>query len=76
MAMVIPFYIGAYFSIGIFMGFVILFVWERLERKDGQQYLGAMALGLICGDGIWIVPSAIISFYKVNPPACMLFSST
>jgi len=76
MAMAIPFYIGAYFAIDMFVGSVILFVWERLDRKDAEQFSGAMASGLICGDGIWTVPSAILSLCKVNPPICMLFSST
>lgn len=76
MAMAIPFYIGAYFAIDMFVGSVILFVWEKLDKKDAEQYSGAMASGLICGDGIWTVPSAILALCKVNPPICMSFSST
>lgn len=76
MAMAIPFYIGAYFAIDMFIGSVILFVWERLNRKDAEEYSGAVASGLICGDGIWTIPSAILSLCKINPPICMSFSST
>eukprot|EP01018_Ginkgo_biloba_P003653 Gb_40227 [translate_table: standard] len=74
MAMAIPFYIGAYFAIDMFIGSVILFVWERLNHKDAEEYSGAVASGLICGDGIWTIPSAILSLFKVNPPICMSFS--
>ncbi|XP_058103080.1 probable metal-nicotianamine transporter YSL6 [Magnolia sinica] len=73
MAMAVPFYIGAYFAIDMFVGTVILFVWERMNRKEAEDYAGAVASGLICGDGIWTIPSAILSIFKINPPICMYF---
>ncbi|CAL1358413.1 unnamed protein product [Linum trigynum] len=73
MAMAIPFYIGAYFAVDMFVGTVILFVWERVNRKDSEDYAGAVASGLICGDGIWTIPSAVLSLLRVNPPICMSF---
>ncbi|CAL9763723.1 unnamed protein product [Musa acuminata subsp. burmannicoides] len=76
MAMAIPFYIGAYFAIDMFVGTVILFVWERLNRKELEDYAGAVASGLICGDGIWTVPSAILSIFRIDPPICMYFGSS
>ncbi|KAK0589368.1 hypothetical protein LWI29_013321 [Acer saccharum] len=73
MAMAVPFYIGAYFAIDMFVGTVILFVWERVNRKSSEDFSGAVASGLICGDGIWTIPSAILSIFKINPPICMYF---
>ncbi|KAK9925539.1 hypothetical protein M0R45_033861 [Rubus argutus] len=73
MAMAVPFYIGAYFAIDMFVGTVILYIWERVNRKDSEDFAGAVASGLICGDGIWTIPSAILSIFKVNPPICMYF---
>ena len=73
MAMAIPFYIGAYFAIDMFVGTVILFVWERVNRKECDDFAGAVASGLICGDGIWTVPSAILSILRIDPPICMYF---
>ncbi|KAM1273117.1 hypothetical protein ACFX2H_023055 [Malus domestica] len=73
MAMAVPFYIGAYFAVDMFVGTVILFIWERVNRKDAEDYAGAVASGLICGDGIWTIPSAVLSIFKVNPPICMYF---
>lgn len=73
MAMAVPFYIGAYFAIDMFVGTVILFVWERINRKDAENYAGAVASGLMCGDGIWTIPSAILSIMRINPPICMYF---
>lgn len=73
MAMAVPFYIGAYFAIDMFVGTVILFIWERINRKSAEDFAGAVASGLICGDGIWTVPSAVLSIFKINPPICMSF---
>ncbi|XP_028786145.1 probable metal-nicotianamine transporter YSL6 [Neltuma alba] len=73
MAMAVPFYIGAYFAVDMFVGTVILFIWERFNRKDAEDYAGAVASGLICGDGIWTIPSAILSILRINPPICMYF---
>ncbi|ONK77832.1 uncharacterized protein A4U43_C02F11190 [Asparagus officinalis] len=73
MAMAVPFYIGAYFAIDMFVGTVILFVWEKLNRKEAEDFAGAVASGLICGDGIWTVPSAILSIFRIDPPICMNF---
>jgi len=73
MAMAVPFYIGAYFAIDMFVGTVILFIWERVNRKDSEDYAGAVASGLICGDGIWTIPSAVLSIFRINPPMCMYF---
>ncbi|KAF3618532.1 putative metal-nicotianamine transporter YSL6 [Capsicum annuum] len=73
MAMAVPFYIGAYFAIDMFVGTVILFVWERINKKDADDFAGAVASGLICGDGIWTIPSAILSIFRINPPICMSF---
>ncbi|XP_022741762.1 probable metal-nicotianamine transporter YSL6 [Durio zibethinus] len=73
MAMAVPFYIGAYFAIDMFVGTIILYIWERINRKDAEDYSGAVASGLICGDGIWTIPSAVLSIFKINPPICMYF---
>ncbi|KHG22766.1 putative metal-nicotianamine transporter YSL6 -like protein [Gossypium arboreum] len=73
MAMAVPFYIGAYFAVDMFVGTVILFIWERINQKDAEDYAGAVASGLICGDGIWTIPSAILSILRINPPICMYF---
>ncbi|XP_057542415.1 probable metal-nicotianamine transporter YSL6 [Amaranthus tricolor] len=73
MAMAVPFYIGAYFAIDMFVGTVILFAWEQINRQDSEDYAGAVASGLICGDGIWTIPSAILSIFRINPPICMYF---
>lgn len=73
MAMAIPFFIGAYFTIAMCLGSLILFIWEKMNKAEAKAFGPAVASGLICGDGIWILPSSILALAKVKPPICMQF---
>eukprot|EP01018_Ginkgo_biloba_P036229 Gb_41263 [translate_table: standard] len=75
MAMAIPFYLGAYFAIDMCVGTAIVFAWQRINRKKADLFVPAVASGLICGDGIWTLPSSILALAKVKPPICMKFLS-
>lgn len=76
MAMAIPFYIGGYFAIDMFIGSVIRFVYEKVNKAKADIITPAIAAGLICGDGVWTIPSSILALTKVNPPICMYFYSS
>lgn len=73
MAMAIPFYIGGYFAIDMFIGTVIRFVYEKVNKAKSDVYCPAIAAGLICGDGVWTIPNAVLALAKVDPPLCMFF---
>ncbi|KAL6959733.1 putative metal-nicotianamine transporter ysl7 [Sarracenia purpurea var. burkii] len=75
MAMAIPFYIGSYFVIDMCVGSLILFVWGKINKAKRDAFGAAVASGLICGDGIWTLPSSILALAGVNPPICMKFLS-
>ncbi|MBA0797121.1 hypothetical protein Gohar_007844 [Gossypium harknessii] len=75
MAMAIPFYLGPYFAIDMCVGSLILFVWEKLNKEKAAAFAPAVASGLICGDGIWTLPSSILALAGVQPPICMKFLS-
>ncbi|KAJ4800451.1 Yellow stripe-like transporter 12 [Rhynchospora pubera] len=75
MAMAIPFYIGPYFAIDMCVGSLILFIWEKINKVQADQFGPAVASGMICGDGLWTLPQSILSLAKVNPPICMKFLS-
>lgn len=75
MAMAIPFYIGSYFAIDMCLGSLILFIWQKTNRANADAFGSAVASGLICGDGIWTLPSSILALVGVNPPICMKFLS-
>ncbi|OVA12107.1 Oligopeptide transporter [Macleaya cordata] len=75
MAMAIPFYLGVYFVIDMCVGSLILFVWEKINKAKADAFAPAVASGLICGDGIWTLPSSILALAGVKPPICMKFLS-
>ncbi|KAL3525117.1 hypothetical protein ACH5RR_013489 [Cinchona calisaya] len=75
MAMAIPFYLGSYFAIDMCVGSLILFIWQKVNKAKADAFGPAVASGLICGDGIWTLPSSILALAGVNPPLCMKFLS-
>lgn len=75
MAMAIPFYLGPYFAIDMCVGSLILFIWQRINKANAEAFGPAVASGLICGDGIWTLPSSILALAGVKQPICMKFLS-
>lgn len=75
MCMAIPFYLGAYFAIDMCVGSLILFIWQRINKKKSDDFAPAVASGLICGDSLWGVPAAILSLVGAKAPICMKFIS-
>ncbi|KAL7165662.1 hypothetical protein ACSBR2_041358 [Camellia fascicularis] len=73
MAMAVPFLVGAYFSIDMCVGTLIVFVWHKLNPKKAELMVPVVASGLICGEGLWTLPESILSLAGVNPPMCMKF---
>ncbi|XP_031258445.1 metal-nicotianamine transporter YSL3 isoform X1 [Pistacia vera] len=76
MAMAVPFLVGAYFAIDMCVGSLVVFVWHKLNSRKASLMIPAVASGLICGDGLWILPSSILALAKVRPPICMQFLAT
>ncbi|KAK4488381.1 hypothetical protein RD792_004142 [Penstemon davidsonii] len=74
MAMAVPFLVGGAFAIDMCMGSLVVYVWHRINAKKAGLMVPAVASGLICGDGLWILPSSILALAKINPPICMNFS--
>ncbi|KAL2524898.1 Metal-nicotianamine transporter YSL1 [Abeliophyllum distichum] len=72
-AMAVPFLIGGYFAIDMCVGTLIVFLWHRVNSKKAELMVPAVASGLICGDGMWILPSSVLALAKINPPICMKF---
>ncbi|KAJ0971086.1 hypothetical protein J5N97_019045 [Dioscorea zingiberensis] len=76
MAMAVPFLVGGSFAIDMCAGSLIVFAWDYLDSNKANFMVPAVASGLICGDGLWILPSSLLALAKVNPPICMRFVST
>lgn len=75
MCMAIPFYLGAYFAIDMCIGSLILFVWEKKNKKAAKELAPAVASGMICGDSLWGIPAAVLAMAGVKAPICMKFLS-
>ncbi|XP_072978055.1 probable metal-nicotianamine transporter YSL8 [Typha angustifolia] len=73
MGMAVPFYSGSYFAIDMCVGSLVLFAWEKVNKRQADLYAPAVASGMICGDGIWSLPSSLLALGKVQPPICMKF---
>ncbi|XVF53326.1 hypothetical protein PTKIN_Ptkin05aG0090500 [Pterospermum kingtungense] len=76
MAMAVPFLVGAYFAIDMSVGSLVVYVWHKLNGKKAGLMVPAVASGLICGEGLWLLPSSILALLKVRPPICMNFLAT
>ncbi|XP_071706939.1 metal-nicotianamine transporter YSL3-like [Rutidosis leptorrhynchoides] len=74
--MAVPFLIGGYFAIDMCVGSLIVLIWERINIKKAELMSISVASGLICGEGLWILPAAILSLSKIRPPMCMKFLSS
>nr|GMC97921.1 metal-nicotianamine transporter YSL1 [Ipomoea batatas] len=73
MAMAVPFIIGGNLGIDMCVGSVIVYVWHKLKSKQAELMVAAVASGMICGEGLWILPASILALAKVYPPICMKF---
>ena len=75
MAMAIPFYVGPFFTIDMCVGSLIMFAWRRINKAKADAFGTAVASGLICGEGIWTLPSSILAISGAKQPICMKFLS-
>ncbi|KAH9292625.1 hypothetical protein KI387_042188, partial [Taxus chinensis] len=74
--MAIPFYLGAYSAIDMFIGGLVVYAWERYNPQKAKDFMYAVASGFICGDGVWTIPASILALAKITPPLCMMFVSS
>ncbi|KAF2615880.1 hypothetical protein F2Q70_00013003 [Brassica cretica] len=72
-AMAVPFLVGAYFAIDMCVGTLVVFIWEKRNRRKAEVMVPAVASGLICGEGLWTLPAAVLALAGVKPPICMKF---
>ncbi|KAL9674491.1 hypothetical protein QQ045_030763 [Rhodiola kirilowii] len=72
-AMAVPFLVGAYFAIDMCVGSLVVFVWTKMDKAKAKLMVPAVASGLICGDGMWLLPSSVLALAKISSPICMTF---
>ena len=76
MAMAIPFLIAPNIAIDMALGSLLLVIWKKTDKKNANMLAVVVASGLICGDGLWALPSALLSIFQIEPPICMKFLSS
>ncbi|KAE9608841.1 hypothetical protein Lal_00020550 [Lupinus albus] len=76
MAMAVPFLVGGNFAIDMCVGSLVVYAWHKLNSKEACLMIPAVASGLICGDGLWILPSSVLALLRIRPPICMSFFAT
>lgn len=75
MCMAISFYLGGNFAIDMCVGSLIVLVWRKKMKQTANDFVPAVASGLICGESLWGIPSAVLSLAGLKPPICMKFLS-
>ncbi|KAL5222992.1 hypothetical protein ABZP36_027705 [Zizania latifolia] len=60
-------------SIDMCVGSLIVFLWKRKDNLGSQVFAPVLASGLICGDGLFSIPYALLARYGVTPPICIRF---
>lgn len=74
-AMAVPFLVGGYFAIDMCVGTAVVFVWGKMKAEKAALMAPVVASGLICGEGLWILPASVLALAKVTAPICMNFLS-
>ena len=73
MVMAVPFLVGGSFAIDMCVGSLAVFCMQRFGGMRVADLVPAVASGLICGDGLWTLPSSLLALAKIKPPICMKF---
>ncbi|KAK9274934.1 hypothetical protein L1049_022190 [Liquidambar formosana] len=73
MVVAAPFLVGAYFAVDMCVGTLIVFLLHKLNTAKADLMVPAIASGLICGEGLWVLPSSLLALAKIRPPMCMKF---
>ncbi|XP_010045545.2 probable metal-nicotianamine transporter YSL7 [Eucalyptus grandis] len=72
-AFAIPFYIGAYITIDMCVGYLILYVWRRKNKEQAETFAPFVGSALVFGDGLWLFPASVLKMKKITAPMCMRF---
>ncbi|KAF6983137.1 hypothetical protein CFC21_001412 [Triticum aestivum] len=69
----LPFFIGSSGPIDMCIGTIVMFVWTKINSQSAILLSSAVAAGLMCGDGLFALPSSMLTLFSVEPPMCMKF---
>jgi len=65
LAIGIAFIVPAYYSVAMFIGSMILVVWQKVNKKQALALSFAVASGLVAGEGLAGIPKALLVMFGV-----------
>lgn len=68
MAFGIAFIVPPYYSIAMFVGSMLFVIWQKVAPKNATEYAFPVASGLIAGEGLMGVVTAILTLLGLKPP--------
>jgi uncharacterized oligopeptide transporter (OPT) family protein len=71
----VAFFVPPRVVIDMFVGSLVLYVWESVDTDRAQMFSSAVASGLICGEGLGSLLSSVMSITKKQAPICIKFLS-
>ncbi|KAM3317366.1 hypothetical protein ACQJBY_035171 [Aegilops geniculata] len=74
-AMAVAFFVPPDMSIGMCVGSLVLWLWERTDPLEERMLSSPVASGLICGDGLGSLVSSLLTLTKATAPICIKFLS-
>lgn len=73
MAFAVPFYVGAYITIDMCVGYLIFYIWRRKNKVQAETFAPLVGSAFIFGDGLWVFPVSVLNMKKITAPMCMRF---
>jgi uncharacterized oligopeptide transporter (OPT) family protein len=63
----IAFIVPAYYAVAMFIGSMILVAWKRSRPVQAKDLAFSVASGLVAGEGLMGIVTAILTLLKVDP---------
>mmetsp|Transcript_7641 Transcript_7641/g.13535 ORF Transcript_7641/g.13535 Transcript_7641/m.13535 type:complete len:696 (-) Transcript_7641:192-2279(-) len=73
--MSIPFYLSGTLAVDMGVGSLVNLIWNWKDPESFHNFYIPVASGLIAGDGIWALPSALLALGGATSPVCMTWSA-
>ncbi|KAK3151964.1 hypothetical protein QOZ80_2BG0152680 [Eleusine coracana subsp. coracana] len=74
-AIAVAFFLPPRVVIDMFVGSVVLYLWECIDTDRARTFSSAVASGLICGDGLGSLLSSAMAITHTQAPICIKFLS-
>ncbi|OEL24865.1 putative metal-nicotianamine transporter YSL7 [Dichanthelium oligosanthes] len=71
----IAFVVPVRIPIDMFVGSLVLFLWRCADSGKARAFSAVVASGLICGDGLGMLLSSVMSLTNARAPICIKFLS-